>query len=79
MRRLAWTVAARIGDKYQIRLSRSIYSFFPKKKKKILQKRLPAFWGFQEESTWATSWENLPFGLCNSVLLKQGRSATQAS
>ena len=26
MRRLAWTFAARIGDKYQIRLSRSIYS-----------------------------------------------------
>ena len=25
MRRLAWTFAARIGDKYQIRLSRSIY------------------------------------------------------
>ena len=30
MRRLAWTFAARIGigDKYQIRLSRSIYRFF---------------------------------------------------
>ena len=26
MRRLAWTFAARIGDKYQIRLTRSIYS-----------------------------------------------------
>ena len=26
MRRLAWTFAARIGDKYQIRLSRSIWS-----------------------------------------------------
>ena len=25
MRRLAWTFAARIGDKYQIRLTRSIY------------------------------------------------------
>ena len=25
MRRLAWTFAARIGDKYQIRLSRSIW------------------------------------------------------
>ena len=28
MRRLAWTFAARIGDKYQIRLTRSILSFF---------------------------------------------------
>ena len=27
MRRLAWTFAARIGDKYQIRLTRSIYMF----------------------------------------------------
>ena len=27
MRRLAWTFAARIGDKYQIRLMRSIYPF----------------------------------------------------
>ena len=27
MRRLAWTFAARIGDKYQIRLTRSIYHF----------------------------------------------------
>ena len=27
MRRLAWTFAARIGDKYQIRLTRSSYSF----------------------------------------------------
>ena len=26
MRRLAWTFAARIGDKYQIRLTRSIYN-----------------------------------------------------
>ena len=26
MRRLAWTFAARIGDKYQIRLARPIYS-----------------------------------------------------
>ena len=26
MRRLAWTFAARIGDKYQIRLTRSIYT-----------------------------------------------------
>ena len=28
MRRLAWTFAARIGDKYQIRLTRSNYSLF---------------------------------------------------
>ena len=27
MRRLAWTFAARIGDKYQIRLTRSIYQY----------------------------------------------------
>ena len=27
MRRLAWTFAARIGDKYQIRLTRSKYIF----------------------------------------------------
>ena len=27
MRRLAWTFAVRIGDKYQIRLTRSIYKF----------------------------------------------------
>ena len=27
MRRLAWTFAARIGDKYQIRLTRSIYAY----------------------------------------------------
>ena len=27
MRRLAWTFAARIGDKYQIRLTRSNYNF----------------------------------------------------
>ena len=27
MRRLAWTFAARVGDKYQIRLTRSIWSF----------------------------------------------------
>ena len=30
MRRLAWTFAARIGDKYQIRLTRSIYKIWPK-------------------------------------------------
>ena len=29
MRRLAWTFAARIGDKYQIRLARPIYQIFP--------------------------------------------------
>ena len=29
MRRLAWTFAARIGDKYQIRLTRSNYKFKP--------------------------------------------------
>ena len=28
MRRLAWTLAARIGDKYQIRLTRPIFSWF---------------------------------------------------
>ena len=28
MRRLAWTFAARIGDKYQIRLMQSIYLFY---------------------------------------------------
>ena len=28
MRRLAWTFAARIGDKYQIRLTRSIWCFY---------------------------------------------------
>ena len=28
MRRLAWTFAAGIGDKYQIRLTRSIYSMW---------------------------------------------------
>ena len=30
MRRLAWTFAARIGDKYQIRLTRPIYRNAPK-------------------------------------------------
>ena len=34
MRRLAWTFAARIGDKYQIRLTRSIYWFEKNKTKK---------------------------------------------
>ena len=28
MRRLAWTFAARIGDKYQIRLTRFMYSVY---------------------------------------------------
>ena len=28
MRRLAWTVAARIGDKYQIRLTQSILYYY---------------------------------------------------
>ena len=32
MRRLAWTFAARIGDKYQIRLTRSIYTDWQKKR-----------------------------------------------
>ena len=36
MRRLAWTFAARIGDKYQIRLTRSnLYNDNLDKKKKI--------------------------------------------
>ena len=30
MRRLAWTFAARIGDKYQIRLARPVYNFLLK-------------------------------------------------
>ena len=32
MRRLAWTIAARIGDKYQIRLTRSIWFYGELKK-----------------------------------------------
>ena len=35
MRRLAWTFAARIGDKYQIRLTRSNYEKVATKSKKI--------------------------------------------
>ena len=34
MRRLAWTFAARIGHKYQIRLTRSIYHSWTEKKQK---------------------------------------------
>ena len=33
MRRLAWTLAARIGDKYQIRLTRSIYKLLNRESK----------------------------------------------
>ena len=37
MRRLAWTFAARIGDKYQIRLTRSIWSLKLKKSKGMIK------------------------------------------
>ena len=41
MRRLAWTFAARIGDKYQIRLTRSIYILMKNKSKEVISSLFP--------------------------------------
>ena len=64
MRRLAWTFAARIGDKYQIRLTRSIfrmflchlYEFYVKSMQNKRQRKL-------------TNWRFWPLGLHSSVMM----------
>ena len=66
MRRLAWTFAARIGDKYQIRLTRSTL---------IVSLLLMLTY----TTIWATSRENVSSGIFDQVRFKPACSATETS
>ena len=93
MRRLAWTFAARIGDKYQIRLTRSKYFCFFLSIFAICSYALtlpPMFAHFQNSGSehyltwnhqsysWAGLWENVSYVICEQHRCRSACASAQS-